>query len=84
MTEKKVEAQCILGHGKCPENCGNHRFAEKITLRMGPEWVAENSRLLILFMDQDPRFSVVDIARLLSRCAKEDKNPSTDETSNSS
>ncbi|EKD57839.1 MAG: hypothetical protein ACD_57C00126G0001 [uncultured bacterium] len=70
MSEK--EAQCLLGHGICPNECGLHKNAAEITTAMGANFDPAKSRRRIVFADAfNQDVTVVQVAGVMAKCARE-------------
>ena len=71
---KERTPQCILGNGDCPQDCSLYQNSREITNALGKDFDPQASRRNIVFADAvNPDITVVHIAAVMDRCAKEGK-----------
>ena len=73
MESKKGIAQCLLGHGECPQACDLHEVSKSIAKRLGYNFDSVESRRRIVSAEGTrPNISVTGLsARIIAGCLKE-------------
>lgn len=69
--------QCILGNGDCPlipVKCRLYEYSAEITAALGDDFDPQESRRSIIFADAfNKDVNVIQVAVVMSKCAKEGK-----------